>query len=150
MEGAAQVHAQVAEGTECLCCMEDLSNENYVEYQDKPEGAWLASKFCQTCVEVLINTQFEKYVHALTNPTCQAEHNRLLQAGPPINLRDQHAFPCENANGEVYSLWYASDSAVHSAKLANSLVGEEREAFLAYHRSLNFPDLPENLPEESS
>lgn len=35
----------------------------------------------------------------------------------------------ENETGEVHAFWYACDNAVHSAKLKDSLVGEEREKF---------------------
>ena len=51
-----------------------------------------------------------------------------------------------NNNGEVHAFWYASDNAVHSAKLAGSLVGAERDAFFAEKQAfLTATELQEEL-----
>jgi hypothetical protein len=39
------VHAQPAEGMECMCCMESITEENYVEYQ-YAEGEYEDNQCC--------------------------------------------------------------------------------------------------------
>lgn len=43
-------------------------------------------------------------------------------------MQEPQALPCPD-DGEVRSLWYASDGQVHSAKLQGSLIGDERKAY---------------------
>lgn len=116
----------------CASCWEDISNSNYVEYLPFPSpdqtsgteaATWKMSKFCQDCIGYLLQTQWKLYTDALAKTTCKAEQRRLLQRGPPINLRDDEALPCPE-KGEVMMLWYMSDGQEHSAKLTGSLVGE--------------------------
>ena len=107
-----------------------------MEYQaSAPDGPWLPSKYCRTCVTHLLNTQWGKYVDQLKKVTCKAEQKRLLGRGPPINLRDRIALPCPGPDGEeddddheVQALWFA-DGGDQSPKLKGSLVGEARQAF---------------------
>ena len=75
-----------------------------------------------------MQTQWKTYVTGLEKSTCKAEVRRMLKNGPPINLRDIKALPCPD-DGETQLLWYASDQQEHSAKLTDSLLGEERERF---------------------
>ena len=67
------------------------------------------------------HTQNKKqYVKAVLHPSCAAEHKRLVEPGPPINLRDPKGLPVEDEGierGEVKSFWHASDGSTHSAKL---------------------------------
>lgn len=52
----------------------------------------------------------------------------------------------EGANGEVFQFWFASDDAVHSAKLKGSLEGAERDAFWAEKQAfLTATELQEEL-----
>lgn len=124
-------HGTPSSGSTCACCWDDLSPENYVEYLPYPHEennnspAWTPSKFCQTCIEHLIRTQFSLWTESLAKSTCLAEQRRLLRKGPPINLRDDKALPCPD-NGEVDKLWYMSDGHIHSAKLEGSYEGEVR------------------------
>ena len=121
-------HAIPAEGACCACCWDDISAENYVEYQTAVESAWLAAGFCQMCIEQLLSTQYEAYINGLAKSTCKAEQRRMLAKGPPMNLSDKNALPIDDddSNAEVYMLWYSSDKQEHSAKLKGSLEGEER------------------------
>lgn len=124
-------HGSPAEGTSCACCWDDISMENYVEYQGSAESSWLASGFCQMCIEQLLSTQYEAYTNGLAKSTCKAEQRRMLARGPPINLSDKNALPLgdDDSNAEVYMLWYSSDKQTHSAKLVGSLEGEERRKY---------------------
>ncbi|CAM9894947.1 unnamed protein product [Discosporangium mesarthrocarpum] len=119
---------------ECLCCYDDITDSNYVEYRTG-EGRrstknlhvpWQPALFCEECIGRLLQSQWGKYVEGLAKSTCKAEQRRMLMNGPPINISDPTALPCPE--GElVHSLWYASDKEVHSAKLVGSLEGEERQ-----------------------
>lgn len=131
------------EGT-CLCCWDDISASNYVEYRSAVDGAWLPSGYCQACIEQLISTQWSTYTNSLEKTTCKAEMRRLLQRGPPINIRDPKALPCPE-DAEVHSLWFAHDGFEHSAKLVGSLEGVERDKY--WQDKMSFYDNDE--PEES-
>lgn len=136
-------HQEPKEGSTCLCCWDDLTEDTYVEYQTSEASPWLPAGYCSSCIEELLSTQFHQYVKAITTTTCKAEMRRLLNKGPPINLQDAKALPCPD-DKEVYSLWFSKDKLVHSAKLDGSLVGDEREKF--WKEKMNF--FAENEPEE--
>ncbi len=54
-------HALPVSGTTCMSCWEDIDENNYVEYKSNAEGPWLPAKFCLTCIEYLIASQFNLY-----------------------------------------------------------------------------------------
>jgi len=145
-------HNSPPAGGECLCCFGDLDETCYVEYKASEMGAWLPSKFCEMCVQHLLSTLFKKYKDSLANSTCQAEMRRLVESGPPVNLKDTTALPCEedsdNKNGEVHSLWYMSDGKVHSAQLEGALVGAEREAYWQEIKAFHDPSKPDEDKEK--
>ena len=116
-------HQTPLDGATCMSCWDDVDQSNYVEFRASESAVWTASGFCETCVGYLLKSQWEIYTSALAKTTCKAEQRRLLQSGPPINLKDAKALPCPD-EGEVHSLWYMSDGEVHSAKLDGSLTGE--------------------------
>jgi hypothetical protein len=123
-------HSAPSSGSTCACCWDDLSNENYVEYQpqsssaeETANGGWLPAGFCENCTEHLLRTQFPLWTEALAKSTCLAEQRRLLKRGPPVNLRDDKALPCPE-NGEVAKLWYMRTNEEKVAKLEGSLAGE--------------------------
>lgn len=76
----------------------------------------------------MLSTQFHDFVHRVKTTDCQAELRRLLAAGPPIYLSDQHGFPLEAGDTHVVKLWYAASNTERSAQLDGAVVGEEREA----------------------
>ncbi|CAM9348735.1 unnamed protein product [Choristocarpus tenellus] len=121
-------HGMPVEDMECMCCMEDINSENYVEYRTGEGNAWKAALFCEGCIEVLLKLQWKQYVDGLAKTTCKAEQRRMLANGPPINVSDRTALPCLEGES-VHSLWYSRDKQVHSAKLEGSLEGEERQAW---------------------
>ncbi|EPR63776.1 hypothetical protein TGPRC2_217900 [Toxoplasma gondii TgCatPRC2] len=122
---------------DCMVCFEELSRANYAEYcmhrqvadssNSEDSCPWFPAKFCVDCIEELQATQFKRYCDSVANTTCAREQRTLLERGPPINLRDRLAFP-ESDDQEISALWYAKDNAEHSAKLKDSLEGEERQA----------------------
>jgi hypothetical protein len=78
---------------ECLVSMEEINNENYVEYQTFPSHTWHTSYLSQAVVEQLLQTQFETYMNQIQSADCQAELRRLLARGPPIYISDPHGLP---------------------------------------------------------
>ncbi|KAL3757651.1 hypothetical protein ACHAWU_009496 [Discostella pseudostelligera] len=153
-EGEYYQHGKPYEGMCCLCTMEDITEEdgNYVEYQTYPSLQWKPCQFEASVVQQLLDTQFQQYLTRVKSTDCQAELKRLLKNGPPIYIHDKHGLPLAGDNNEkggdggdnnekggddgggagggdthVCKLWFASDGKERSAKLTNSLEGEERE-----------------------
>ncbi|CAM9090094.1 unnamed protein product [Chrysoparadoxa australica] len=140
-------HGSPPEGMTCSCCWEDVDMDLYVEYTAEEGGDWLPSQFCLTCVESLLNSQWKMYVEGLAKATCKAEQKRLLDRGPPINLRDKTALPCPD-DGEVHELWYGKDGQSHSAKLLGSLQGDERQRWWDEKLAFKF-DEPDEEDEQA-
>ena len=131
-----------------MACFGDLDKDCYVEYKAISGGDWLPSQFCEMCVSYLITSQFGKYKDSLANTKCKAEMRRLVEAGPPVNVKDPNAMPCENEHrGEAQLLWFMSDGEEHSAKLDGSLEGEAREAYWKEVREFYTADEPEEETE---
>mmetsp|Transcript_9618 Transcript_9618/g.14776 ORF Transcript_9618/g.14776 Transcript_9618/m.14776 type:complete len:153 (-) Transcript_9618:188-646(-) len=145
---AESQHGEPSEGLECMCCYDDINKSNYAEYQAEDGGQWLPAKFCESCISHLIATQWDQYVAGLAKATCKAEMRRLLDRGPPINVRDKTALPCPD-DGEVSNLWFASDGAEHSAKLNGSLVGDERQAWWDEKLQFKFEEEDEDEDEQA-
>ncbi|CCF75198.1 conserved Plasmodium protein, unknown function [Babesia microti strain RI] len=119
----------------CLVCFEDISSSNFVAYQLIQNGPWYPAKFCIYCIKQLLDTMFDRYVYSLENSNCAKEQRALLDAGPPINIIEKHAFP-EACSQEVYLLWDYSTNTAMSAKLKNSLTGQKRLDFWSEKRSI--------------
>ena len=78
--------------------MEDITEENYVEYQIYPSYEWKSSLLSQPIIEMLLQTQFQTYMERIQASDCQAELKRLLQQGPPIYISDPYGLPLVNQN----------------------------------------------------
>ena len=85
---------------ECLVTMEDITEENYVEYQIYPSYEWKSSLLSQPIIEMLLQTQFQTYMERIQASDCQAELKRLLQQGPPIYISDPYGLPLVNQNDD--------------------------------------------------
>ena len=85
---------------ECLVCYEELSADNYVEYRVGPDAPWLPAKFCETCLQTLLDTKFEAYISGVASSTCEAELRRYMAKGPPVYVEDPTGLPVqEGENG---------------------------------------------------
>jgi hypothetical protein len=73
----------------------------------------------------------------------------MLQAGPPINLKDKTALPCPD-DAEIHSLWYMEDNKEHSAKLKGSLEGEERQKYWDEQKKFYIAEEPEESKESTT
>jgi hypothetical protein len=78
---------------ECVVCYEDLTADNYVEYRVGPTAPWLPAKFCQECLQTVLDTKFEAYMTGVASSTCEAELRRYMLKGPPIYIEDPTGFP---------------------------------------------------------
>lgn len=110
----------------CLICYDDINETNYIEYKTNEHSEWHPSYFCLDCTNLLIKSQYHQYINSVQKTECKREQKALLNAGPPINVKDKNGFP-ESEGKELFSLWYFSDKKIHSAKLDGSLEGEERK-----------------------
>lgn len=120
-------HGPVPEGLECLVTMEDIDETNYVEYECQPSGQWKSALMEESVVCQLLHTQFHEYIQRVKTTDCQAELKRLLAAGPPIFLADEHGLPLDGDDTHISKLWFASDQTERSAMLDGAVQGEERE-----------------------
>jgi hypothetical protein len=134
-------HGRAWDGMCCLGTMEDITDENYVEYQSFPSMVWMPSLFERCVVQELLETQFTKYLERVQTTDCMSELTRLVSAGPPIYLSDPHALPLASENDtHICQLWYSSPNSTtettttdidrgeyHSAILHGAKVGTERE-----------------------
>ena len=52
---ASAAHGAPAEGATCMCCWDDVSSENYVEYKFESASNWLPSGFSFTYIHLIID-----------------------------------------------------------------------------------------------
>jgi hypothetical protein len=78
---------------ECLVSMDDITEENYVEYQIHPTYEWKSALLSQPIIEHLLQTQFNTYMERIQASDCQAELKRLIEQGPPIYISDPYGLP---------------------------------------------------------
>lgn len=121
------VHQTPKDGMMCLVTYEDITKENYVEYQVYPSMKWKPALFEQCVVEQMLNDMFQQYIDRVKKTDCQAELRRLLAKGPPVYISDEHGLPLDEGEEYVIRLWFSSDNSIRSAKLNGSKEGEERQ-----------------------
>lgn len=121
-------HGKPLEGMTCLCTWDDITEEEYCEYQTAPSMDWHPCLYSAEVVEQLLASQFQNYVDNVQKSDCAKELTRLLTSGPPIWLHDKQALPLPEGETHVVNLWFCRDGREVSAKLKGALVGEEREA----------------------
>ena len=102
-------------------------DENYVEYQTAPSGAWHAAKYAEETVCRFIRVQFDEYVAGVRKADCEADLRRRIGKGPPIWLADKHALPVPDDDTHVCRLWLARTGREYSAKLKGALEGDARQ-----------------------
>jgi hypothetical protein len=111
-------HGRPWDGMCCLCTMEDITEENYVEYQSFPSLVWKPSLFEKCVVEELLQTQFTKYLERVQTTDCMSELRRLVNVGPPIYLSDSHALPlATDQDTHICQLWYSSTTTNDSSNI---------------------------------
>ncbi len=114
-------------------CWEALEDSLKVEYKTAQKPHWQPALYCSICTQVLVDSQFSRYVEGVTTTTCEKELNRLVSAGPPMYLSDQNGFPCD-AGDHLTHLRYGGATEL-SARLKDSLEGEERQKLWDHHKT---------------
>jgi hypothetical protein len=87
---------------------------------------WHPCHYERSVVENLLKTQFHDFVEKVRNTDCQATLRRLLAAGPPIYISDNHAMPLPEGESHICKVWFAADNTERSAKLDGAVEGEDR------------------------
>jgi len=135
-----------------MLCMEELDDNNYLEYKIHDEQKWQPAGFCVDCVEQLISEQWTNFTQLVAKETCRAALLRLC-ASCPLNVKDWIAMPCSDhskpqghkdkaapkadkppcpTSGEVAKLWRCKDGTLMKTQLKGAKVGKERNAYIAH------------------
>ena len=130
-EMSTSVHGTPPPGMECLAMMEDIDHTNYVEYQTFPSLAWKPCLFAAETVESMHSgesNQYAQYMERIQKSDCKAEMKRLLDAGPPVWVGDEHAMPLPEGDTHVVKLWFMNGDREVSAMLRGATDGAARQA----------------------
>ena len=126
----------------CQCCFDEITEEdNMVKYQINQNPEWLISNYCETCVDYLQNKSWKIFTDSVEKADCRKALQKILEVGPPINLRDRAGFPNPNDNNlltEIDKLYYCSEKKEKSAKVIGSLIGVEREKYITFLENFKF------------
>lgn len=57
VEGEYPANIEIAEGTNCLVCYEDMTRDIAVAYKAKEHSEWALATFCINCIRHLLATQ---------------------------------------------------------------------------------------------
>lgn len=120
----------------CLVCYDDITEETktlYKRYDNKNDTDYVESRCCTVCLKHMLDISWDNYVKQIKNADCEAQMKRLLEHGPPINLRCINILSSDSENKidpkeEFESFYFDND--IQSAKLKGSLIGEEREKWI--------------------
>lgn len=126
---------------DCLVCCSPIDTQLYSEFRYHQEQEWIPSRYCWDCIQYLLKTRWQDYCDSITKADCAVALDRLIQNGPPINLRDpvgfydpepsKHEeiqpgmFRNKDVSLEVYEFKYCNN--VLTAKLEGSLTGNKRK-----------------------
>jgi len=125
----------------CQCCFEDITNENMVKYQINNNSVWLTSNYCETCVDFLQEKSWKIFTDQVEKADCKKALQKILEVGPPINLRDKSGFPNPldtNLLTEIDKLLICRENKEKSAKLTGSLTGEKRKQYINFLENFKF------------
>eukprot|EP01055_Gregarina_sp_Pseudo9_P002765 Gregarina_sp_Pseudo_9__2764@NODE_2_length_7458_cov_33_430786_g1_i0_p8_GENE_NODE_2_length_7458_cov_33_430786_g1_i0NODE_2_length_7458_cov_33_430786_g1_i0_p8_ORF_typecomplete_len135_score15_53zfRING_2/PF13639_6/0_042Destabilase/PF05497_12/0_024zfC3HC4_2/PF13923_6/0_38zfC3HC4/PF00097_25/0_3zfRING_5/PF14634_6/7_9zfRING_5/PF14634_6/80zfRING_5/PF14634_6/3_5e03Cys_rich_CPXG/PF14255_6/4_NODE_2_length_7458_cov_33_430786_g1_i034583862 len=118
----------------CKICWEDLEDEVKVQFtidrvvDDNTE--WKDCLFCYDCIQLLLQSQFEKFMNDAINADCEKVIQRLVQRGPPVWVHDPNGFP-DTGDEEIPWMRRCHNGQVFSGKLKGAKEGEERGALWA-------------------
>ena len=125
----------------CQCCFDDITDENMVKYQINGKNDWLTSNYCETCVIFLQETSWKIFTDQVEKADCKKALQKILDVGPPINLRDKSGFPNPIDNNlltEIDKLFFCSENKEKSAKLIGSLTGKKRYEYITFLENFKF------------
>ena len=108
---------------ECSCCFGEINN---VKIREK-DGEWKNSIYCKDCLLFMKETQFNEYVEAITKADCKVSLERLINLGPPTNIRDSQI------DIEIDEI--KINEQIESGKLENVYPSEELEKYKEFLKS---------------
>eukprot|EP01070_Trichotokara_eunicae_P005313 Trichotokara_eunicae@DN4447_c0_g1_i1.p1 len=118
----------------CLVCFEDIVPSNAAAY--KVKSTWHPATFCLECIEILRNSQFDKYCDDLARTDCERTRRQLIAMGPPVNVRDRFAFPEAPEADGVDGLFDFNIGGERNAKCKNAVVGVAHTELWEYQKSI--------------
>ena len=112
-----------------------------VKYQINNNTTWHLSNYCESCVYYLLNTSWKIYTDQVKQADCKKALQKLIDVGPPINLRDRVGFPNpldKTKLTEIDNLMFLKNKKIISAKLKDSLSGEKRTEYIKFFKNFKF------------
>lgn len=131
---------QQEEYPECLACCCPIEPDVYSLFRYHQDQEWIPSRYCWDCIQYLLQTKWQDYCDGISKADCAVALDRLIENGPPINLRDPVGFydPDPEKHQEIQSGMFRNKDTslevfefkfqdnVLSAKLDGSLIGQAR------------------------
>lgn len=133
-------NSETEEYPDCLACICPIEPELYSEFRYHQDQEWIPSRYCWDCIQYLLKTKWQDYCNGIAKADCATALDRLIENGPPTNLRDpvgfydpepsRHEeiqpgmFRNKDTSLEVFEFRYCQN--VLSAKLDGSLTGQSR------------------------
>ena len=127
--------------TECKSCFDDINDVNKVQYRINQTKKWYNSNYCETCVTYLLNISWTIFTEQVEKADCKKALAKILEVGPPINLRDKTGFPNPNNSTlltEIDELFFCSKKKIIDAKLKGSLIGNKRTEYIQFLQNFKF------------
>ena len=126
----------------CGCCFDEIDNNNMVKYKiNSHDSQWLISNYCENCVNYIISTSWKIFTDSVEKADCKKSLQKILDVGPPINIRDKVGFPDPNNKDnltEIDSLLFCRNKQIKSAKLDGSLEGVDRDNYIKLLENFKF------------
>lgn len=125
----------------CKCCFDDITNDNMVKYQINGKNTWLTCNYCEMCVDYLQKTSWKIFTDQVEKADCKKALQRILEDGPPINLRDKGGFPNpvnKELLTEIDKLFFCSLNEEVSPKVTGSFTGKKREEYITFLENFKF------------
>src|SRR5579871_1838678 len=84
---------------DCKFCTDEITKDNYVLYTDHLVNEsvlenninsveWKRCIYCSDCIVILLNESWNNYLNKVKQADCASALKRLIDEGPPINLKD--------------------------------------------------------------
>lgn len=127
---------------ECKMCFDDIIEDNIVMYKLTENDNLKKFDYCTTCLTMLINTIWMKYIESLKKSDCEKSLMNLIISGPPVNFRDNRI----EENKEIYEFYIKGNT--FSAKLTGSLNHVDRDKL--YNKLLEIVNVIKNKSAENN
>ncbi len=126
---------------ECKSCFDNITEKNKVKYTINQKKEWHNSKYCEMCVTYLLNISWNLFTEQVEKADCKKALAKILEVGPPINLRDKIGFPNPNNPDiltEIDTLFFCSNKTIKDAKLKGSFTGNKRKEYITFLHNFKF------------